>query len=119
MQSKRLKSIRSDCPIASTLDVVGDKWSLLVIRDIGLFGKHRNKDFQGAGEGIPTNILASRLKQLVVDGLIEKRLYQERPPRFEYHLTPSGKALMPVVMAMAEWGLKHFDGTRIPESLDI
>ena len=79
---------RSQCPIATTLDVVGDKWTLLLIRDIGLFDKHRNKDFQQAAEKIPSNILANRLKQLVEDGLVRKRLYQEHPPRYEY--APNG-----------------------------
>ena len=105
---------RSRCPIASTLDVIGDKWTLLLVRDIGLFGKHRNKDFQEAGEGIPTNILANRLKQLVEQGLLEKRLYQERPPRFEYHLTHSGRELLPIVRAMAAWGAANIDGVEIP-----
>ena len=81
---------RSECPIAALLDLVGDRWSLLVIRDVGLFGKHRNKDFQQGAEGIPSNILADRLKRLVADGLVEKRLYQEHPPRYAYHLTESG-----------------------------
>ena len=115
--SKLLKTQRSDCPIASTLDVVGDKWTLLVIRDIGLFDKHRNKDFQDADEGIPSNILASRLKQLVEQGILEKRLYQEHPPRSEYHLTQAGKEMIPVIKAMAQWGVAHIDGVEIPASV--
>ncbi|MDX1404595.1 MAG: helix-turn-helix domain-containing protein [Woeseiaceae bacterium] len=117
MSRNLLKSQRSDCPIASALDVVGDKWTLLLIRDIGLFGKHRNKEFQEAGEGIPSNILANRLKQLVEQGLLEKRLYRERPPRYEYHLTRAGKGLLPVVRAMARWGTGNIRGVRIPEKL--
>lgn len=117
MTSNPLQPQRSNCPIASTLDVVGDKWTLLVIRDIGLFGKHRNKDFQEAGEGVPSNILASRLKQLVEQGLLEKRLYQEHPPRYEYHLTSAGKGLLPVVKAMATWGAGNIEGVAIPPSV--
>ena len=117
MSTKALKPQRSDCPIASTLDVVGDKWTLLLIRDIGLFGKHRNKDFQEAEEGIPSNILASRLKQLVDQGLVKKRLYQERPPRYEYHLTKRGEELLPVIKSMAKWGVRNIDGVRIPSAL--
>jgi DNA-binding HxlR family transcriptional regulator len=116
MSTKLLKTRRSDCPIASTLDVVGDKWTLLVIRDIGLFGKHRNKDFQAADEGIPSNILASRLKQLVDQGLVEKRLYQAHPPRYEYHLTKPGMELLPIVKSMAKWGVRNIDGVRIPKA---
>ncbi len=106
---------RSQCPIASALDFVGDKWSLLIIRDISLFGKHKNKDFQNAGEKIPTNILANRLTSLVENGLLEKRLYQNRPPRYEYHLTDAGKALVPVIQSMAIWADKYIDGVSIPD----
>ena len=108
---------RSDCPIATTLDVVGDKWTLLLIRDIGLFDKHRNKDFQQATENIPSNILANRLKQLVEDGLVEKRLYQEHPPRYEYYLTESGKGLIPVIKTMAQWADRYIAGVMIPSKI--
>ena len=104
---------RSQCPIATTLDLVGDKWTLLLIRDIGLFGKHRNKEFQEAGERIPSNILADRLKRLVESGLVEKRLYQQHPPRYEYHLTegcwplsapwPPGPQAMSVACGFPMW----------------
>ncbi len=117
MSRKVLKPQRSDCPIASTLDFVGDKWTLLVIRDVGLFGKHRNKAIQEGDESIPSNILANRLKQLVEQGIIEKRLYQERPPRYEYHLTKSGRELLPIIKSMATWGAAHVDGAKIPEAL--
>ena len=110
----RRSAKRSTCPIATTLDLVGDKWSLLLIRDIGMFGKHRNKDFHEAAEGIPTNILASRLRRLTEAGLLEKRLYQDRPPRYEYHLTEAGRGLVPVVQAMALWADEHVAGVRLP-----
>lgn len=108
-------SKRSLCPISTTLDIIGDKWTLLVIRDIGLFGKHKNKDFQAAGEKIPTNILADRLKLLVNNGLLEKRLYQNNPPRYEYYLTRAGEGLLPVIRAMAVWAEKHVSGIKIPD----
>lgn len=114
MNPGKLRPQRSTCPIAATLDAVGDKWTLLLIRDIGLFDKHRNKDFQEADEGIPSNILASRLKQLVEQGLVEKRMYQEHPPRYEYHLTAAGKGLLPVVEAMAKWGVANVEGAVLP-----
>ena len=117
MSPKALKAQRSSCPIASTLDVVGDKWTLLLIRDIGLFGKHRNKDFQEADEGIPSNILANRLKQLVEQGLVEKRLYQEHPPRYEYHLAKPGRELLPIIKSMAKWGLGKVNGVEMPATL--
>lgn len=109
-------SKRSACPIATALDVVGDKWSLLIIRDMALFDKHKNKDFQDAVEGIPTNILANRLKLLVDNGLIEKRPYQDNPLRYEYHLTDAGKGLLPVLKSLAVWSENHVKGIKIPKS---
>jgi DNA-binding HxlR family transcriptional regulator len=111
-------SKRSLCPIATTLDIIGDKWTLLIIRDIGLFDKHKNKDFQEAGEKIPTNILADRLKLLVKNGLVEKRLYQNNPPRYEYYLTNAGKGLLPVIKSIATWAKTYIKGIRIPELMD-
>ena len=108
-------SKRTSCPIATTLDVLGDKWTLLIIRDIGLFDKHKNKDFQEAGEDIPTNILANRLKLLVENGLVEKRLYQNNPPRYEYYLTDAGEGLLPVLKSMAVWAEKTINGIKIPK----
>jgi DNA-binding HxlR family transcriptional regulator len=114
---KLSKSIarRSSCPIATTLDIIGDKWTLLIIRDIALFDKHKNKDFQVASEKIPTNILADRLKLLVSNKLLEKRLYQDNPPRYEYYLTEAGKGLVPVIKAMAGWAEKYVNGIKIPK----
>lgn len=108
-------SKRTLCPIATTLDIIGDKWTLLIIRDIGLFDKHKNKEFQEAGEKIPTNILAARLKLLVKNGLVEKRLYQNNPPRYEYYLTEAGKGLLPVIKSMAIWAESHISGVKIPK----
>lgn len=87
------------------------------MRDIGLFGQHRNKDFQEAAEQIPSNILASRLKQLVAYGLVEKRLYQEHPPRYEYHLTEAGRGLLPVVETLAQWAGRYVDGVKFPDEI--
>ncbi len=80
---------RSTCPVACTLDVVGDRWTLLVIRDL-FKGKKRYGDFLASPEKIPTNILADRLKRLEGEGLISSALYSEHPPRSEYRLTPEG-----------------------------
>jgi DNA-binding HxlR family transcriptional regulator len=108
---------RSDCPIASALDLFGDKWSLLIVRDIGLFGRHRYKELETAGEGIPTNILAARLKHLAGIGIVERRQYQARPPRYEYHLTAAGQELLPVLGALADWSLRHIEGVQLPASV--
>ena len=101
---------RSACPVACALDVVGDRWTLLVVRDL-LGGKTRYGDFLASAEKIPTNILADRLKRLEREGLISSVPYSEHPPRVEYHLTPEGRELGRAVEALADWGLKHFPGT--------
>ena len=102
---------RSTCPIANVLDLVGDKWSLLIVRDMLLFNKHRYGDFLAADEGITTNILADRLKRLELYGIIEKMPYQHNPVRHEYYLTDKGRDLRPMVMDMVDWGLKYIPGT--------
>jgi DNA-binding HxlR family transcriptional regulator len=103
--------MRSVCPIANVLDLVGDKWSLLIVRDMLLFDRHRYGDFLAADEGITTNILADRLKRLEQYGIIEKTPYQHNPVRNEYHLTDKGRDLEPMIMEMVNWGLKHVSGT--------
>ncbi len=107
------KDRRSQCPVACSLDVIGDRWTLLVIRDL-FAGKSRFGDFASSTEHIPTNILAERLKRLEAAGLIESTAYSEHPPRFEYHLTQRGRDLAPVLDALANWGLEQFPGTRRP-----
>jgi DNA-binding HxlR family transcriptional regulator len=101
---------RSLCPVACALDVVGDRWTLLVIRDL-FGGKRRYGDFLASAEKIPTNILADRLKRLEREGLIARVPYSTRPPRVEYHLTPEGRELGRAVDALATWGLNHCPGT--------
>jgi DNA-binding HxlR family transcriptional regulator len=105
------KSRRSLCPVACSLDVIGDRWTLLVIRDL-FSGKHRYGEFLTSPEGIPTNILAERLKRLESAGLVASVQYSEHPPRFEYELTERGRGLLPVLDALADWGLEQFPGTR-------
>ncbi len=105
--------MRSHCPVACTLDIVGDKWTLLVVRDL-MRGKHRYAQFAESPEGIPTNILADRLKRLVDAGVIHTRRYCEHPPRDEYVLTPKGEDLRPVMRAMVEWGVRHAGGRTPP-----
>lgn len=106
---------RSTCPIANVLDIVGDKWTLLVVRDLLILGKRRYGEFQSSPEAIPTNILADRLKRLEAAGLIKKELYQDNPPRAEYFLTRKGADLGPVLKAMGQWGQRHIPGVAIPK----
>lgn len=104
---------RSPCPVAASLDLIGDKWSLVIVRDL-MINKKRYKDFQNSPEGIPTNILANRLRRLEQDGIIAKRPYQEKPARYEYVLTPKGADLLPVLQQLALWGKKHIPGRWSP-----
>jgi DNA-binding HxlR family transcriptional regulator len=102
--------MRSDCPVAAVLDRFGDKWTLLIIRDLLIDNRHRYSEFAAMPEGIPTNILANRLKRLVDQRVLEKRVYQQHPPRYEYYLTPKGRALEPMIRSMIQWGLQHVPG---------
>ena len=103
--------VRSPCPIASALDVVGDKWSLLVVRDM-LRGKQTYNDLLASPERIPTNLLAERLERLERAGLISRSAYQQKPVRYAYVLTDKGKALGDVLKAYVQWGKRYIPGTR-------
>jgi DNA-binding HxlR family transcriptional regulator len=102
--------LRSPCAIACTLDLIGDKWSLLVVRDL-LRGDVTYSELQNSPEGIPTNILADRLKKLEQAGVIGKSAYQEHPVRYVYRLTEKGRGLSEVLGAVVRWGQKHIPGT--------
>ena len=102
---------RSVCPITNTLDILGDKWTLLVVRDMFL-GKKTYGEFLESPEGIPTNILADRLKRLAQYGIINKTPYQQAPVRYAYQLTPKGQQLSEVMKAIIKWGLENIPGTR-------
>ena len=91
-----------NCSVAQTLEVVGDAWTLLIVRD-ALFGATRFDQFVES-LGVSRNTLTSRLTTLVEHGVLERTKYQERPDRFEYHLTDKGRALHPVIVAMLGWG---------------
>lgn len=103
---------RSPCAVACTLDLVGDKWSLLVVRDL-FRGSATYGQLQDSFEGIPTNILADRLKKLEEAGIIAKSAYQEHPVRYSYELTKKGKALGDVLLAIVRWGREYIPGTQV------
>lgn len=103
--------LRSPCPLACVLDLCGDRWTLLVIRDL-MFGRSRFKDFTASPEGIPTNILTDRLNRLLRHGIAEQFPAEEGSLRMGYRLTAKGKALRPVLEAMRDWGLKWEPGTK-------
>ncbi|MFN4024765.1 MAG: winged helix-turn-helix transcriptional regulator [Hyphomonas sp.] len=93
------------CPVARTLSVVGDRWTLLILRDCFL-GKSKFEEFAASG-GMTRHILADRLKRLVEVGILERRLYSSAPKRYDYVLTDRGEELRPALSIMKEWGKKH------------
>src|SRR5438093_13661970 len=103
---------RSPCPVAFSLDIFGDRWTLLVIRDL-LFGRTRFKEFAASPEGIPTNILTDRLTRLLARGIIEQIAAEDGTKRLAYRLTKKGKALGPILKAMRDWGLAWDKSTRV------
>jgi DNA-binding HxlR family transcriptional regulator len=103
-------TLRSPCPIAGALDFLGDTWTLLVMRDLLFYDKHRFAEFLDSPEGISTNILAERLKRLERCGLVVRRRYQMRPPRDEYYLTVRGHDLLPVLKELIKWGQRYVPG---------
>jgi DNA-binding HxlR family transcriptional regulator len=107
----RPTALRSRCPIAGALDLVGDKWTLLVVRDLLFYRKRRFAEFLASPEGIATNILAERLDRLERAGLVERRRYTARPVREEYHPTARTRDLLPVLRALIRWGQRHVAGT--------
>ena len=103
---------RSLCPIARSLDLLGDRWTLVIMRDVLIFKRHTFAEFEQSGEGIPTNLLSSRLKKLVELGLLQKVLYQSQPNRYRYEATAKAKDLRPVLKALGQFGVKHLGGRR-------
>lgn len=104
---------RSPCPIATALDIIGDKWTLIVLRDL-FRGKRPYSAFLESPEKIPTNILANRLKRLVAEGLAEKIPYQDRPVRYEYQLTDKGMRLLPVLQELCRWTNRYYPASWKP-----
>jgi DNA-binding HxlR family transcriptional regulator len=100
------------CSIARTLDVVGDWWTLLVLRDV-FRGLHRFDELRNS-LGVATNVLTLRLKRLTDAGILERRAYQEHPPRFEYAVTDKGRDLYPVLIVLLQWGDRHLRGSEAP-----
>jgi DNA-binding HxlR family transcriptional regulator len=109
----RKGDFRSGCPLATALDLIGDKWSLVIVRDL-MRGLGKYQEFLKSPEGIPTNILAARLKSLEGQGIIRRQRYQTRPVRHEYALTPKGAELLPVLQQLVLWAQKYVPGLWVP-----
>ena len=93
--------------MARTLDLIGERWTLLILRDLFLQGDRRFQDFQETMPRLAPNTLSARLKALEASGLVSTRLYSEHPPRPEYYLTDKGKSLGPILKSLREWGTRH------------
>jgi DNA-binding HxlR family transcriptional regulator len=101
------KKPKEHCPVARTLDIIGDRWTILILRDLLTHDSRRFQDFETSLRGISPNTLSARLKNLEEHGIVMRRLYEEHPPRAEYLLTPKGRELGPAMRALQVWGQKH------------
>lgn len=108
---------RSDCPISNVLDFVGDKWSLLILRDLMFFGKHSFSELQSSSEKMATNILSRRLESLEKDELIRKQIDPSDKRKKVYTLTKKGKDMLPIMLEMMIWSSTYDPNTNVPELL--
>jgi len=108
--SRQHHAFRSRCSIARSLEILGDKWTLLVVRDLMWHGKHTFLDLQSSEERMPTNLLSERLKRLMDWALVRREAYQDRPVRYRYYLTDEGKALEPILLQIMNWGHSQLGG---------
>jgi DNA-binding HxlR family transcriptional regulator len=108
---------RSTCPIACTLDILGDKWTMLVIRDMVFARKRHFREFLESPEGIASNILTDRLKRLEESGIVARRRDPDSARQVIYTLTEKGKDLIPALIDLAQWGAKHVARSVTPRNL--
>lgn len=98
---------QENCPVARALDVIGERWSILILRDLFLKGPRRFQHFHESLGGVAPNTLSARLKTLEAQGVIARLLYNDHPPRLEYYLTEKGKSLGPILKALKSWGDRY------------
>lgn len=108
MKEPRAKTMRSDCPINMALEILGDSWSLLIVRDLMFKGRKTFKDFLEAEEGIASNILTDRLQRLEASGLIARKPDPDDARRHVYRLTDTGIDLAPMLLETVLWSSRHF-----------
>lgn len=111
---KRSECPRSGCPLTNALELIGDRWSLLVVRDIMIFNHHEFREFLGSGEGVATNILSDRLKTLSAEGIINSVKHPTNGTKKLYYLTGKGKSLFPLMRELILWGDANCEGSRAP-----
>ncbi|GLR73093.1 winged helix-turn-helix transcriptional regulator [Agaribacter marinus] len=104
---------RSSCPLCCALDLLGDKWSLIILRDMLFFKKRQYQEFLESSEAISTNILSNRLKRLEELKLIDKRMYQTNPKRYEYKPTNAAEELRQPILVLMQWSLANVKGMRV------
>jgi DNA-binding HxlR family transcriptional regulator len=110
------RSYEQFCPIAKTLDIIGERWTLLILRDL-FFGKTKFSELQDASPRIPTRVLSDRLKKLQANGLVEREVYSQHPLRAGYRLTEKGRSLKPILGVIAQWGLDELLNEREREAV--
>ena len=110
--NKHERHFRSACSISRTLDLLGDKWTLLIIRDALFGGAKSFGEFSSSPEKIASNILTNRLEKLVANGILEKKANPDNKLKIDYTLTESGKQLQPVLMALGKWGHCNIAGAK-------
>jgi DNA-binding HxlR family transcriptional regulator len=113
MVKRNKQESRSGCPITSALELIGDRWTMVVLRDM-FNGKKRYSEFLASPEAISTNVLADRLSMMEHGGLITAKPYQKKPMRLEYKLSEKGTGLLPVLQELCRWGNKHLPDTWVP-----
>ena len=101
--TSRTYESQPSCPIARSLDIVGERWTILILRDL-TYGVTKFKEILRSLDGIPSNLLARRLQRLEEQGIVERSFYSQHPPRAEYKLTAKGRQLIPLLRVLAEWG---------------
>jgi len=106
------------CSIARTLDIIGDRWTILILRDLFVHPTRRFQDFETSLAGLTPSVLSSRIKELTAHGILTSRLYADHPPRPEYLLTPKGRALNPILIAMKAWGEQYAASPAAAASLE-
>jgi DNA-binding HxlR family transcriptional regulator len=104
---KRTYRSQAGCPVAGTLELIGERWTCLIVRDLTMGRSGKFNDLLESLEGISTNLLSQRLKELEQAGIVERHMYSDHPPRAEYTLTQKGEELLPLMAAISKWGVKH------------
>jgi len=112
------KTLDPKCPVARTLDIIGERWTILILRDLFMLGPRRFQDLQNSLSGIAPNTISARIKTLEEAGVVTRELYSEHPPRAIYSLTERGQALKPALLALRDWGEAYTEGPPAPRVTD-